>query len=196
MGKLKDYSGELRKDLHLCDFDREFVTKLLDEWCAAYVEGVFELLGKDEKLSRADKNHIVNQLWIQVEKRLMPRLAKLANIKVKTVLDSFKVSQLCLEGITMNSKGKRINQTVEFKNPNHMILTMNSCPFLQAREEAGAAQEELEEFPKTWCAQERLMFEEVLWGYMLDNVTIKALKLPPRRSKDSPPCIWEITKLD
>ncbi len=75
-----------------------------------------------------------------------------------------------------------------------MIMTMNSCPFLQTREEAGATPEELKDFPETWCAQEGLMFEEVLWGYLLPGAKIKALKLPPRKSKNEPPCVWEVTK--
>ena len=114
MEKLKDYSGEWVQDLHICDFDRDFVSRLLDEWNEAYAVGVMQFLDAEEKLPFSDENHIVNRLWLNLMKNLAPRLAKLANIEVRTIHDAFKITQLCVDGITMNTKGKRIQQFIEF----------------------------------------------------------------------------------
>jgi hypothetical protein len=108
----------------------------------------------------------------------LDRITKAMEVQGKDVVSLIKTFQL--EPWMWNAK-----YTVEVKNQNHVILTFVDCPVLVSLEKEGQGREE------TICkVVEPKVFRDYA-DYFDPSIQIKALKLPPRQSKEEVACVWE-----
>ena len=187
MEKLKDYSGPLKDDLKLEDFSQEFLVKLAKEWQGTALR-LEELWFKhlEERLGKEEADEWETEFWVRQAKITLPRMAKLANIQVKDVIDFFKLAQLMIEG----SMGFQPIATYEIMNGNrnHVIWTAKRCLNLEYFEKADPGR-----IIHMCHHVEGFSITEYLHVFF-PNVKVTPLKLPPRKNPDEIACQWEIVK--
>jgi hypothetical protein len=180
--EMNDYSGPFNPNLTFDCFSKEFLLKLMKTWqyawlhmSGAWYEAVKSRWGDDAA------NACELEAWVKVGERVNPRFAKIANIELKTVLDSLKAVQLPLD----NTTDDLFRAQAEIINPNHVIWTIPRCKTLEVFERS------MPERIKPMC---EVLEPAVIAKYLINpKVKLKALKLPPRKSKDEIACQWEIT---
>jgi hypothetical protein len=125
-------------------------------------------------------NQINRAAWKRVAERVNPRYAKIANIKLNTVLDSLKCTQLPLD----NNVGPLYPVVFDIKNENHVNMTITQCRSLLYYERQ--APEMIEEI----CHG----FEkEGIENYLMNpKIKVTPLKLPPRQNPEEIACIFEL----
>jgi len=74
---------------------------------------------------------------------------------------------------------------MELKSPNHGVFTVTHCPALLALEREGEGREE------RICQQLELELFIMQAKFFNPEMQVRALKVPPRKSKDDVPCQWE-----
>jgi len=181
MANLEDYSGPLKKDLKLEDFSKEFLVKLAREWQAEFLkfeDVVFNLV--KEKLGQEEADKMEVESFRRFAKIDVPRIAKLANIQPKDVVDWVKISQLLLEGLFLQP-----SCSFDVINRDHVKVTIHKCIILDYFEKHDPSR------IKPICeGLEVPMFTE--YGQVaLPDFKAVCLKLPPRKSPDETPCVWE-----
>ena len=119
--------------------------------------------------------------WRRMSKRVNPRYAKVANIPMKTVIDSVKALQLPLD----NTIGPIYRMQYNVIDENHVIMTLPRCRTLESLE-----RDEPHRISTICQVLEKIMIEHYL---MNDYIKVVPLKLPPRASKDEICCKWELT---
>ena len=184
MPELEDYGGPFKPDLRFEDFSKEFLLKLMHLWqyawlhmSAAWYEAVRRRFGSDAA------NDCNLESWLRIADRVNPRYAKIANIRLNTVLDSLKAFQLPPD----NTTGGLFQPVYDIKSPNHVIMTLNRCKGLEFFE-----REAPERIQPMCHVMEKPLMEKVSLN---PNVKVKPLKLPPRRSPQDIACQWEL-KID
>jgi hypothetical protein len=180
--EMNDYSGPWNPDLRFDDFSKEFLLKLMHVWQYAWLqmtEAWYDAVKQNVDRATADKCE--TEAWLRIGDRVNPRYAKLANIKLNTIVDSLKALQLPLD----NTTGGLFPSQFEIINPNHVIQTVTRCRSLEYFEA-----NEPERIYNVCHINEPQM-----WRRYLINPKIKVtpLKLPPRQSKDDIACKWEFT---
>jgi hypothetical protein len=180
MPELDDLSGLFNPDLKFTDFSKDFLVKLIGVWQWAWLQ--MDAAWFDEVKKRyGDKVawECDLEMWLQVAKRCNPRYAKLANIPMKNVVDSLKLLQLPLD----NTMGGIFPVEYDIKNENHAIVTVRKCPALEWAER---------EEPVRIVPMCQMNEPQIIQKYIVNpGIEVKALKLPPRNSKDEVACQWE-----
>jgi hypothetical protein len=181
MSELEDYSGPFKPDLKWEDFSKDFLLKVMKVWQYFYLEMASAWYDAVDKRWGFDgANECEQEAWVRVVERLLPRLANVANIELNTVLDSLKVMQLPPDN-TLDM------YPVEYdiKDENHVVVTIRKCSGLEYWER------ERPERIKAMCQGTALVLDP---KYSVNpKVKGKALKLPPRKSRNEPACVWEWT---
>lgn len=180
MPELEDYSCPFRPDLTFDDFSKDFLLKLTTAWQFAWLrmadtwyEAVSRRYGPDVA------NECNLEAWTKVGERVNPRLAKVANIKLNTVLDSLKLLQLPLD----NNIGPLYPVEYDIRSPNHVIMTILQCRSLLYFER------EAPHMMEPTCHR---LEEPVMKAYLVNpRIKVTPLKLPPRESRDEAACVWE-----
>ncbi len=187
MKKLKDYSGPIKDNLKLEDFSKEFLVKLAKEWQAVALK-LEELWYKDleERLGKGEADEWEKLFWAKQAKITLPRMAKLANIQVKDVVDAFKLGQLMIEG----PMGFQPLSTYEIVNGNrnHVIWTAKRCLNLEYFEKADPGR------IIHMCHDVEGFEIDKYFHVFFPDVKVTPLKLPPRKSRDETPCRWEVKR--
>lgn len=183
MEELKDYSRPLKDDLKLEDFSREFLIKLAKEWQGRYPlqEEVWYQLIK-ERVGQKEADEMEMMCNTRMAEINLPRMAKIANIKVKYMVDVMKVFQLIVEGLM----GFQPDSTYEIVNRNHVIWTVKRCLNLEYFEKMDPTR------IVSFCQDKEERYLYIYTGILLPNCEIKALKLPPRESREEIACQWEL----
>jgi hypothetical protein len=115
--------------------------------------------------------------WMRVGERVNPRYAKIANIKLETVLDSLKAEQLPLD----NTVGLYPAE-YDIKSPNHVIMTVMKCRTLDYFEKAE---------PERIIPMCHHLEKPVIEKYMINpKIKVTPLVLPPRKSPEDIACRW------
>lgn len=190
MKELQDYSGPFNPNLKLEDLSKDFLIRMIRQYGAAYmrlddlwwrkVEGI---VGPKEVIE-----HSVD-VWTKQPTRTNPKYAKAANIEVKTITDCMKVWQLCLDGFLPGV----YQPTFEVKDPNHVIMTMNTCLTINYYQKEG-----MSDRIKTICGHrgvEHRTMEPYIQCF-LPNAQVKQLSGPPGSGmpvKEGMACQWEYT---
>lgn len=182
MPELNDYSGPFKPDLKFDDFSKEFLLKLMKVWQWAWLhlgQAWFSVI--QEKYGTDVANRCEHEAWMRMASRVNPRYAKIANIELKTVLDSLKAAQLPLDNI---SSSGLFPPKFEIINPNHVIMTIVDCQTLRYMEKE--APERI-----SWLCNfnEKPLMEKY---FINPKVKVIPLKLPPRKSPDEIACKWEL----
>ena len=180
--EMNDYSGPFNPNLTFDCFSKEFLLKLMKTWqyawlhmSGAWYEAVQSRWGADAA------NACEYEAWVKVGERVNPRFAKIANIELKTVLDSLKATQLPLD----NTTDDLFRAHAQIINPNHVIWTIPRCKTLEVFEKSSPERIE------PMC---EVLEPAVIEKYLINpKIKLNALKLPPRKSKDEIACQWEIT---
>ena len=178
--ELEDLSGPFNPNLRFEDFSKNFLVKLVHIWQwswlqmdSAWYDQVRKRWG-DDVAFECDL-----EMWLRVAESCNPRYAKVANIPLKTVVDSLKVLQLPLD----NTMGGIYPVQYDIKNENHAIVTVRKCPSME------------------WCernAPERIVpmcqinEPQIIEKYIVNqDIQVTATKLPPRSGPDDIACQWE-----
>jgi len=180
MPELDDLSGPFNPHLRFEDFSKDFLLKLIHIWQYAWLQldaAWFDTV-KDRFGSEAAYDCDV-AMWLRVAARCNPRYARIANIQLKTVVDSLKVTQLPLD----NTMGGLFPVEYDIKNENHAIVTVINCRALLFCER------EAPERIEPMC---HVVEPQIFKAYLVNpKIKVTALKLPPRKSPEEIACQWE-----
>lgn len=180
MSEVNDLSGPFNPTLTFGDFSKDFLLKLIHSWQWAWLQ--MDAAWFDEVKKRFGEKVAYDcdlEMWLRVAERCNPRYAKIASIPLKNVVDSLKVVQLTLD----NTMGGLFPAEYDIKNENHVILTVRRCASLEWCER---------EAPERIIPMCQVLEPQVFKAYAVNrNIELKALKLPPRKSKDEIACQWE-----
>jgi len=180
MPELDDLSGPFNPELTFADFSKGFLLKLIQVWQYAWLhmtEGWYDAVKERWGSKAADECE--TQAWVRMGSRVNPRLAKVANIKLNTVVDSLKCLQLPLD----NTTGGLFPCEYDIKNPNHVVLTVQKCRSLEFFEA-----HQPERIYHVCHVNEKQVMEKYLVN---PDIKVTPLKLPPRQSPDDVACQWE-----
>ncbi|MBL7119422.1 MAG: hypothetical protein ISS53_01910 [Dehalococcoidia bacterium] len=177
-----DLSGPFNPDLTFESFSKELLLKLINIYQYAWVQLATEFLRViGERYGMEVAEEINLDAWRRMSKRVNPRYAKVANIPMKTVIDSVKALQLPLD----NTIGPIYRMQYNVIDENHVIMTLPRCRTLESLE-----RDEPHRISTICQVLEKIMIEHYL---MNDYIKVVPLKLPPRASKDEICCKWELT---
>ena len=183
--EMNDYSGPYNPDLTFNDLSKDFILKLMQVWQYAWLhmtEAWYDAV--KEKVGKETADVCETAAWCRIGERVNPRFAKVANVELKTVLDSMKCLQLPLD----NTTGGLFPIQLEVINPNHVIWTIPQCQSLRFFE--AKAPERI----KYVCYENE---KRVIERYMINRkIRVTPLKLPPRSSPNEIACKWEAKMMD
>jgi len=181
-GEQPDHSGPWDPNMKYSSFSKEFLLKLIQVYQYAWLQLAgfyYDEIKKRVGAKIADECH--TEAWMSVAERIVPMYAQVGNIKLNTLLDSMKVTQLCLD----NNMGGIYRPEYYVINPNKVHMIITECKSLEF-----------------W---ERRQPEKICWGcQVVEIVTMQRylvnpycrvvpLKLPPRNGPEDIPCAWEWT---
>ena len=178
--ELDDYSGPFRPDLTFSDLSKTFLLRLMHHWQLAWLEldgawfyAVRERLGFEAGID------CYMRAWPSRAKRLQPRYQEIANYRPETVREAMKGFHLGPGNVT----GGLLRCEYDFKNDNHLIMTVVQCRTLLSHE----VEEPEMIYPGCHILQ-KPVFESNLGN---PRIRVAPLKLPPRNSPDEIACQWE-----
>ena len=182
MAELQDYSGEFKPDLKLTDFSKEALVRLLVAASRMYLgaDGMWTTVirrryGDDVALSCS------KEVWDTNWKLELRRPMEAMNIKGNDIATMFKTWQV--------DPGFAVMFDIDFEirdNGNYGLMTVKRCRTLEYCERHGddwLLNLACNELDQPLIAESARFFNP--------GITTKALKLPPRKSKDEIPCQWE-----
>ena len=186
MKELQDYSGQYKPDFQFSDLSRDALIRLIENYqrifvgiCGMVYTVIREKSGNEEAL----------RLWReiygrQIQQFEVPLVREAMNIQGDDVVTMMKYFQTCPDGAR---QGMYVYDC-DIKNKDHAILTFTYCRSLFYFERHGD-----EQGIQTMCGPggfEELAFEAICRAFNPD-MKARALKLPPRKSKDDICCVWE-----
>jgi hypothetical protein len=180
MPELDDLSGPFNPHLRFEDFSKDFLLKLIHIWQYAWLQldaAWFDVVKDRFGIEAAYDCDVA--MWLGVAGRCNPRYARMANIQLKTVVDSLKALQLPLD----NTMGGLFPVEYDIKNENHAVVTVTNCRALLFCER---------EAPERIVPMCHVLEPQVIKAYLINpNIKVTALKLPPRKSLEEIACQWE-----
>lgn len=193
MAELKDYSGPFDPDLRLTDFSKEALIKLLISASKAYlgIDGVWTTLMREKVGDRAAFDYD-KEVWFGKALALdIRRTVEPLNIQGNDIATLFKYWQ-CSPGFAVIYTGPppdfKPHVEFELKSKNHGIMTVRRCFSLEyfERHQDGSLQ-------RLACEEIDLPAWEWLAHQFNPKIKFRALKMPPRKSKDDIACQYEFT---
>ena len=176
---IDDYSGEFLPDLKMGNFSPDTLVNLLTLYSKLFIalDGFWYLTVKG-KVSNEVALACDIGAWERVCRYSMAQITKTLDIKGNDVTALMKAIQIT--PWYRNNKHE-----IRIRNQNNAILTITSCPTLDALEKEGKGREE--EICNIFCPK---LFE---WyaSYFDSGIDVKCLKTPPRNSKEEICCKWE-----
>ena len=188
--ELKDYSGQFNPDLKYEDLSKDFLIKLIREYQTSYMrlnrlwyERIMAFTGQEKAMMEETV-----AVFTKLAHLTNPRIAKIANIEVKDVVDVMKVWQMTLDGLM----GGTWVPKFEIKNRNHVIMTVIRCGDLEHFQRW--APERIKSCCSPGGVEELTMIPYI--NCFLPNAQVKMLMAPPGcglPSKEGICCQWEYT---
>lgn len=177
--ELDDYAGPFYPNLTHKNFSKDFLLKLMHGYQYAWIimsGGYYDAVKARYGSEAANECELAS--WMRVGERVNPRYAKIANIKLETVLDSLKVTQLPLD----NTVGL-YPADYDVRSPNHVVMTVMKCRTLDYFEKAE---------PDRIVPMCHHLEKPVIEKYLVNpKVVVTPLLLPPRKSPEDIACRWE-----
>jgi hypothetical protein len=188
MAELVDNSGPYNPNRKFEDFSKEFLIKLLKAYMSAYTlaDGFWNTeVRKTGKLAEEDIINCEVGVWRSLANSVQRNIAKLTNIRlpVKDVVEALKIWQIQPES---NINPDIYLAETDIKDNNHVILTIVRCRSLEWFEEH--TPERIEPI----CHRIEVPIMKAYCHALHPDMTVQALKLPPRESRDEIACKWEI----
>ena len=186
MKELSDYSGEYSPDLKLEDFSKSALIRRLKSYQVAFVGfmGMWNTINR-ERMSSEEAFKLdgdVYEKW--VSKFSLPLVSQAMNIQGDKVVTMLKYFQVAPDG----AREGLYEFNYDIKKDNHVVLTFTSCPSLFYFERKGN-EKDINGLCGPGGVEERAFIE--LCKYFNPDMKCRALKLPPRKSKDDTCCQWE-----
>jgi len=180
MPEFDDLSGPFDPNLRFEDFSKSFLLKLMHVWQSAWlIHGESWYMAVKERAGPEVANACELAAWKTVGERVNPRYAKMANIRLNTVVDSLKALQLAMD----NTTGGWYRTVLDIKSPNHVVETVTRCRTLEVVER---------EDPDRIIALCEVLEKPMMERYLINpNIRVTPLKLPPRKNQDDIACQWE-----
>jgi len=183
MADLEDYSGEFRPDARLQDFSKDTVARLWRSNSLLYMMlgGLWFDLVKD-KVGEEKALEWEKEVWLKRGGSVndMRGVMEVLNIKGDDVATLFKTFQFA------PGEAGWIDIECELKNNHHGILTATRCPALEIFELGGDTKRQ-----KHACEDICVPGMQLSGEFINPRMKCRALKLPPRKSKDEIACQWE-----
>lgn len=155
----------------------------MTEWTKAYLWlSEFWRIEAEKKLPPEQCLECETAVWLRIAGIVVPRIARVAKIEPRTAVDLVKAFQLVPDNPLV---GRTFPTTFDIKSDNHVIATVNRCGPLKFFER------EAPERISSFCRQADPVIMQRYGESLLPNIKVTPLKLPPRKSKDEVPCIWE-----
>jgi len=182
MEEMQDYSGPLRPDLKMEDFSKEALVRLWQAAGKLYVglDGLWYSLIR-ERYGEDTARELDRELWRREAPLEVRRNREAMNIWGDDVESVLKFLQVDIGGGAIFPEF-----TCEMKDKNTGILTIKRCLGLEYYERHGET-----ELQKHACEVLDLEGFEQAAQLFNPNIKVRALKLPPRKSKDEIACQWE-----
>jgi len=178
MNELEDYSGDYKPDLRLVDFPPEMLHKIHGLHGSVYLAldgfwylAVKELVG-NEMAFKCDM-----LAWERACKLEMEVITRELNIEGNDVAALMKALQI-------TSWMQTMKYAIEVKHANHATLTISHCPILNGLEKEGEGREE------EICNIAGLKIFANYARFFNPDISVKALTVAPRESKDDICCQW------
>lgn len=179
---MEDYSGKLRPALKMQDFSKDALIRLWQAAGKLYVglDGLWYSLIR-ERFGEEVARELDAELWRREAPLEVRRVREAMNIRGDDV-------EAVLKFIQVDPGGGAIfpDFSCELKNSGLGILTIRRCLGLEYYERHGEI--ELQKHACEVLDAEGFQRAASLFN---PNIKVKALKLPPRKSKDEVACIWE-----
>lgn len=181
--RVNDYSGAFNPNLKWDDFAKEKLADCLNLYGNLFlaVDGFWYLCIKDHY---DDKTAMSCDLWVW-EKFIryeLKRLTKLFNIGGDDVEALFKAFQV-------SAWGGNIQSQMILQDRNRGLLTVESCPTLEAIKKEGRGRE------KYFCREVEQPMFEMYARYFSPRIAVRAFSIPPRSEGSGVCCQWEFLKL-
>lgn len=171
------------KALNFTNLSKEYLVGVMREWSSAYLsltENWRTLVKK--KIGEVEAFNCEVAALLRIVEVNVPNVARAFDIQVNDVVDALKVWQLCVDGpMTGVYQAK-----YDIRSRNLIVFTVTRCGTLNFFERE---------------APHRIVpichrLEPAVWGryatVILPDMVLTPLKLPPRKSQDEVPCVWEI----
>jgi hypothetical protein len=184
MPELNDYSGEFKPDLRFEDLSKDALLRLARTYAKLFngIGGIFNTVNRKSMSIEEAFEKDLEVYEILLKKFNAPLIMECMNITGNDVVTMLKVFQLSPDGLDV------IIPEFDIKNNNHAILTFTQCPMLFYFEK-----HKDDRAIKALCGRNGI--EERTFNaycrYFNPDMKVKALKLPPRETKDDICCQWE-----
>ncbi|MCX5998081.1 MAG: DUF6125 family protein [Chloroflexi bacterium] len=179
--ELNDLTGKFYPKLTYQNLSKEFILKLIQLYQYAWIimsGGYYDSVKARFGFDAANQCELAS--WMRVGERVNPRYAVLANVPLKTVIDSLKITQLPLD----NTVGLYPAE-YDIRGPNHVVMTIMKCRTLDYFEKSEPERIE------PMC---RHLEKPVIEKYLVNpKVKVTPLVLPPRQNPEDIACRWEFT---
>ncbi len=203
MDKLKDYSGPFKPDLKVSDFSQEVLEEALKDVSRLYGIASSVLMAIDMEGYKASNGEELQPMslpialgrqelyWYRIVPQEIQAICARFGIRTGdgTVADLFKYWQIA------PTVGLEKPITCELKDENHGTITMHKCLGLESLEDTDSWDLQY------WMCHE-LSVKQYQYTAWVFNPKIKSTptklvsKENPRKSKDEPACVFELTMMD
>ncbi|MCX5998794.1 MAG: DUF6125 family protein [Chloroflexi bacterium] len=190
MSELVNYSGPFNPNITAGDFSKDTIIKFLLEKCRLFVlaEGYYQdvirkNMGDETACEWACEVYKVNKL----PKAIMAGVRRVFNITGNDV-ESFMKAMQCAEsnGLQWDPNAPHLFQwTIDLKDRNHSVLTVERCPSLLYLEREGKGYERL------ICGKLENMAFQTYAAAFNPKIEVRPVKIPPRTDKSGFACRWE-----
>jgi predicted nucleic-acid-binding Zn-ribbon protein len=185
MAELIDYSGKFNSDLKFDDFSKEWLIKYIREISSDYLK-ISEYWQNEVQKKFGQKQAMEFELacFTRAANEIFPRIARLANIQIpiKDVIEGLKMLQLIPDNVSTGI----YKNTYDIKNRDHVVMTVAKCGTLEFFEKKAP------ERIYSLCQTVDVGITKAYFRALNPDIEVEPLKLPPRKSKDEVPCIWDI----
>jgi hypothetical protein len=186
MEELQDYSGPYMPDGKFADFSKDALVRLLQSYGKIFVGlmGMWNTINR-QRMSVEETSKLDAEVYeMMVRQFELPLVTQTMNIHGNDVVTMLKYLQMSPDGI----RGGLYECDQDIKNNNHAILTYTKCPTLFYFERHGS-EKDIEGNCGLGGSEDRAF--AAICKYFNPNMKHRALKLPPRKSKEDICCAWE-----
>jgi len=183
VAELEDYSGPFKPDLKLEDFSKPVLIRLLQAACKDYlgIAGIWLTFMRQKYGDEVSFGHDV-EVWEPGTMMDTRRLRQALNMWGDDVASVMKYIQ------TAPSMGSLLEIECEMIDENHGRYTITHCQGLDYCE-----RHDDEALVKHQCEGLCIPYNQRTAEWFNPKIKWTAIKLPPRKSKDEPACVWDIT---
>lgn len=186
MKELGDYSGKYNPDLRFENFSKESLIRLIKSYQLSFVGlmGMWNTVNRERMPAEEAFKLDADVYERMLSKFSLPLVTQALNIQGNDVVTMLKYCQFAPDG----AREGLYECTYEIKNNNHAIMTFSKCPSLFYFERKGNFKD-INSLCGPGGVEERAFIE--ICRYFNPKMKCRALKLPPRKSKDDICCSWE-----